>query len=66
MTIFSLIFTQSWAGSAIGFLNFMGGYTVFLGPICSIMIVDVGGQGVVDTLVVDHSSLVLVRAQVQD
>ncbi|CEL52152.1 putative permease C1683,05 OS=Schizosaccharomyces pombe (strain 972 / ATCC 24843) GN=SPBC1683.05 PE=3 SV=1 [Rhizoctonia solani AG-1 IB] len=27
-------------GSAIGFLNFMGGYTVFLGPICSIMIVD--------------------------
>ncbi|KAB5588678.1 Permease, cytosine/purine, uracil, thiamine, allantoin family protein [Ceratobasidium theobromae] len=26
--------------SAIGFLNFMGGYTVFLGPICSIMIVD--------------------------
>jgi NCS1 family nucleobase:cation symporter-1 len=29
-------------GSAIGFLNFMGGYTVFLGPICSIMIIDVG------------------------
>ncbi|KAL5635897.1 hypothetical protein ACGC1H_004636 [Rhizoctonia solani] len=27
-------------GSAVGFLNFMGGYTVFLGPICSIMIVD--------------------------
>ncbi|KAH7340532.1 cytosine-purine permease [Rhizoctonia solani] len=27
-------------GSAIGFLNFMGGYTVFLGPISSIMIVD--------------------------
>ncbi|KDN51568.1 hypothetical protein RSAG8_00113, partial [Rhizoctonia solani AG-8 WAC10335] len=28
-------------GSAVGFLNFMAGYTVFLGPICSIMIVDV-------------------------
>ncbi|CAE6424767.1 unnamed protein product [Rhizoctonia solani] len=27
-------------GSAVGFLNFMAGYTVFLGPICSIMIVD--------------------------
>ncbi|EJU01806.1 cytosine-purine permease [Dacryopinax primogenitus] len=26
--------------TATGFLNFMGGYTVFLGPICAIMIVD--------------------------
>ncbi|KZT61455.1 NCS1 nucleoside transporter family [Calocera cornea HHB12733] len=26
--------------TASGFLNFMGGYTVFLGPICAIMIVD--------------------------
>ncbi|KAH7320408.1 cytosine-purine permease [Rhizoctonia solani] len=27
-------------GSAVGFLNFLGGYTVFLWPICSIVIVD--------------------------
>lgn len=27
---------------AIGFLNFMAGYTVFLGPIAGIMISDVG------------------------
>jgi len=28
---------------AIGFLNFMAGYTIVLGPICGIMISDVSG-----------------------
>ena len=28
---------------AIGFLNFMAGYTIVLGPICGIMIADVSG-----------------------
>ena len=29
---------------AIGFLNFMAGYTIVLGPICGIMISDVSGS----------------------
>jgi NCS1 family nucleobase:cation symporter-1 len=28
---------------AMGFLNFMAGYTIVLGPICGIMIADVSG-----------------------
>ena len=28
---------------AVGFLNFMAGYTIVLGPICGIMIADVSG-----------------------
>ena len=45
---------------AVGFLNFMAGYTVFLGPIAGIMISDVGTQISFPTLA--QVALVLVRA----
>ena len=43
---------------AIGFLNFMAGYTVFLGPIAGIMISDVGTDFLL--LILAQIALVLV------
>ena len=54
------IFPWDILAKAVGLLNFMAGYTVFLGPIAGIMIADVSND--IKLLILTQVVLVLVRA----